>query len=73
VEAAVYLLASTDMATTRDLTPSGTLHAYTDGIGTTVCGLVLGRQVRLFPDSTWEQRPSGSDCSVCADGVRRSG
>ena len=67
---AVYRLASTtDIAPIRDLTPSGTLHAYTDVVGTTVCGLMLGRQVRLFPGALWEQRGSGTDCPVCLHGA----
>lgn len=72
----VYRLGSTDIAPTRDLRASGTLHAWADGVGTTVCGLALGLQVRMFPDSLWEQRPSRDDCTdcpVCADGVRSSG
>jgi hypothetical protein len=69
----VYRLAATDIAPTRDLSPSGTLHAYTDGVGTTVCGLELGRQVRLFPDTLWEERTSGRDCPACADGAKSSG
>jgi hypothetical protein len=69
----VYRLAATDIAPTRDLSPAGTLHAYTDGVGTTVCGLELGRQVRLFPDSLWEERGPGRHCPVCADRVEPGG
>jgi len=73
VAATVYRLASTDIAPSRDLIPSGRLHAYTDGVGTTICGLELGRLVRLFPDSLWEQRGSGTDCPVCLRGASLGG
>jgi hypothetical protein len=69
----IFRLAATDIAPTRDLTPAGTLHAYTDGVGTTVCGLELGRQVRMFPDGLWEDRAPGDDCPVCAAGVTSGG
>jgi hypothetical protein len=68
-----HRLAATDIAPTRDLTPAGTLHAYADGVGTTVCGLELGRQVRMFPDALWDQRGPGRDCPVCAKGVKAGG
>jgi hypothetical protein len=69
----VYYLAATDIAPKRDLTPSGTLHAYADGVGTTVCGLELGREVRLFPDSLWNRQRPGTVCPVCAEGIEPSG
>ena len=69
----VSRLAATAIAPTRDLAPAATLHAYVDGVGATVCGLELGPQVRLFPDSLWERRESGADCSICAAGVTSDG
>jgi hypothetical protein len=67
----IFRLAATDIAPTRDLTPAGTL--YTDGVGTTACGLEPGLQVWMFPDGLWEDRAPGDDCPVCAAGVKSSG
>jgi hypothetical protein len=64
-------LASTEIAPERDLIPSGVFHAYWDGVGETACGLRLGLDVRMFPDSFWGGRGHGygDDCPVCADAV----
>jgi hypothetical protein len=67
-----WQLANTEIAAARDLIPAGVYHAYQDGVGETACGLRLGLDVRMFPDSAWEGRGRGTygeDCPVCAAAV----
>jgi hypothetical protein len=63
-----YELASTEILPERDLTPSGVFHAWRNGVAGTVCGLELGREVRLYPGFPWARRgrDNGEDCPVCA-------
>ncbi|MFL6237896.1 MAG: hypothetical protein ACJ735_00190 [Actinomycetes bacterium] len=59
-----YRIASSDWEAEQ---PAGVLHAYRPGLPTTVCGLKLVHEVRIFVDWRWPDRPEGVRlCETCA-------